>query len=181
MGLYSYEENRFLRKSIRIVTDIIVVVSIAWFIVYSFLNQTIVSGNSMSPSLEADEMCLVNRLSYDLGKPERYDIILFERNDTGKTNIKRIIGLPGETVRISGGIIYINGEALKDDRIGDVSLGGIAENGIELADDEYFVIGDNSNSSEDSRFSNIGNVNKSAIKGKLWLRIRPFSKFGGLK
>ena len=166
---------------IRTIVNIILVVSTAWFIVYSFLNQTIVSGNSMSPVLEANDMCLVNRLIYDLGGPERYDIILFERNDTGKPNIKRVVGLPGESVQISAGLIYIDGEPVKDDRIGVVALSGVANNAVELGPDEYFVIGDNADSSEDSRFSNIGNIKKSSIRGKIWFRIKPFNNFGIIK
>lgn len=181
MSIYKYDNNSTLRSVIRTIVNIILVICTAWFIVYSFLNQTIVSGNSMSPVLEANDMCLVNRLIYDLGKPGRYDIILFERNDTGKTNIKRVVGLPGESVQISAGLIYINGEPLKDERIGVIALSGLAGNSVELGDDEYFVIGDNSDSSEDSRFSNIGNVRKSAIRGKIWLRIKPFNKFGTIK
>lgn len=181
MGLYTYDDNSFLRLIIRILVYIAVVISAAWFLVFSFMNQAIVSGNSMSPVLEADDMCLINRLSYDLGSPGRYDVIVFDRTDTGKQNIKRIIGLPGETVQISGGRIYINGELLDNPYTSLISLPGIAENVVELAADEYFVIGDNADSSEDSRFANIGNVKKSAVKGKLWLIIRPISRFGKIK
>ncbi|MDO4488763.1 MAG: signal peptidase I [Eubacteriales bacterium] len=181
MGLYTYDDNLFIRKLIRMTVDVVVVISAAWFLVYSFLNQTIVTGNSMTPVLEASDMCLVNKITYDLGKPKRFDVILFERQDTGKTNVKRVIGLPGEDIRISGGIIYINGEALKDERLSEIQLSGLAENGIKLAKDEYFVIGDNANSSEDSRFSNIGNIKKSNIKGKVWLILKPFSRFGVIK
>jgi len=181
MGLYTYDNNSFLRLIIRILVYIAVVISAAWFLVYSFMNQAIVSGNSMSPVLEADDMCLINRLTYDLGSPGRYDVIVFERTDTGKQNIKRIVGLPGETVQISGGRICINGEQLDNPYTSQISLPGIAENVVELADDEYFVIGDNADSSEDSRFANIGNVKKSAVKGKLWLIIRPISRFGKIR
>jgi len=181
MGLYTYEDNSFLRMIIRIIVYIAVALSAAWFLVWSFMNQAIVSGNSMSPVLEADDMCLIDRLSYDLGSPKRYDIIVFERTDTGKQNIKRIVGLPGESVQISGGKIYINGELLDNPYTGFISLPGIAENAVELEDDEYFVIGDNADSSEDSRFTNIGNVKKSAVKGKLWLIIKPISRFGKIR
>lgn len=181
MGLYTYDDNSFMRMIIRILVYLAVLISAAWFLVWSFMNQAIVSGNSMSPVLEADDMCLIDRLSYDLGSPKRYDVIVFERSDTGKQNIKRIVGLPGESVQISGGKIYINGELLDNPYTGPISLPGIAENLVELEEDEYFVIGDNADSSEDSRFANIGNVNKSAVKGKLWLIIRPISRFGKIQ
>lgn len=178
MTAFKYDSNSIMRSVIRIIVNIILVISAAWFIVYAFLNQTIVSGNSMTPVLDAGDICLVNRLGYDLGKPERYDVILFERSDTGKTNIKRIVGLPGEAVQISAGLVYINGEPLMDERLGVIALAGLADNELELGKDEYFVIGDNSDSSEDSRFSNIGNIRRQSIKGKLWMRIKPYNKAG---
>ena len=126
-------------------------------------------------------MCLVDSLCYELSSPRRFDVILFERADTGKQNVKRIIGLPGEQVMISNGNIYINGEILENEYTSDISLPGIAENIVELSEDEYFVLGDNADSSEDSRFSNIGNVSRSSIKGKLWLIIKPLTKTGVIR
>lgn len=181
MGLYTYEDNSFLRMIIRVLVYIAVVICAAWFLVYSFMNQAIVSGNSMAPVLEADDMCLIDRLSYDLGSPDRFDVIVFERADTGKQNIKRIVGLPGETVQILNGSIYINNEPLENPYTDHISLPGIAENMVVLEKDEFFVIGDNADASEDSRFSNIGNVKKSDMKGKLWLIIRPFSRIGKIE
>ena len=178
MGLYTYDDNKLLRLLIRMLVYFIVIISTAWFTVYAFMGQTIINGQSMSPVLSAEDVCLVNRLKIDLLKPGRYDIVLFERADTGKLNVKRIIGLPGETVQIKEGRIYINGEELEDERLGNISLPGIAENIVELADDEYFVLGDNAESSEDSRFANIGNVKRETIKGKIWFRIKPAGKIG---
>lgn len=176
MGLYTYDDNSLMRTIIRILVYVAVAISAAWFVVYAFMNQVIVSGNSMSPVLEAEDMCLVNRLAYDLGQPKRFDIVVFERSDTGKQNIKRIIGLPGEILQIRDGTVYINDEPLDNPYTSTISLAGIAENSVELAEDEYFVIGDNADSSEDSRFSNIGNVPGTSIKGKLWMIIKPFSR-----
>jgi len=181
MGLYTYDEHSFLRTIIRVLVYVAVVISAAWFIVYSFMNQVIVSGNSMTPVLEADDMCLVNRLAYDLGNPKRFDVIVFERIDTGKQNIKRIVGLPGETVQIISGRIYINNTLLDNPYTDNISLPGIAENSVVLEENEYFVIGDNADASEDSRFSNIGNVKKEDMKGKLWLIIKPVSRFGKIE
>lgn len=178
MGLYTYENNAVMRFIMRVFVYIAVVISAAWFFVYSFMNQAIVTGNSMSPVLEAEDMCLINKLSYDLGNPKRFDVIAFNRQDTGKQNIKRIVALPGETVQILDGTVFVNGEELKNEFTSLISLPGIADNTVELSEDEYFVIGDNADSSEDSRFANIGNVKRSAIIGKLWLIIKPFKRFG---
>lgn len=178
MGLYTYENNALMRTIIRLFVYLAVVISAAWFFVYAFMNQAIVTGNSMSPVLEAEDMCLVNKLSYDIGNPKRFDIVVFNRQDTGKQNIKRIIAMPGETIQILDGSIFINGEELQNPYTSYISLPGIADNTIELSEDEYFVIGDNADSSEDSRFANIGNVKRNAISGKLWLIIKPFKRFG---
>ena len=91
--------------------------------------------------------------------------------------MKRVIGLPGETVQIIGGRIYIDGAALESEEgLGEVSLAGRADSPILLGEDEYFLLGDNRDSSEDSRFANVGNVKKEQIQGKVWMRILPILK-----
>lgn len=181
MEAFKNEEESLLRRAVNWVTDIIVVIALGCFTVYAFGVQVTVSGNSMSPLLNADDVVLVNQLSYDLGKPDRFDVVVFRRED-GKANIKRIIGLPGETVQIRGGQVYINGEVLPDEReLGTVSLAGLAENPITLGEDEYFLLGDNRNSSEDSRFSNVGNVKEDQILGKVWFRIFPAINMGSIR
>ena len=181
MEAFKNEEESLLRRAVNWVTDIIVVIALGCFPGYAFGVQVTVSGNSMSPLLNADDVVLVNHLSYDLGKPDRFDVVVFRRED-GKANIKRIIGLPGETVQIRGGQVYINGEVLPDEReLGTVSLAGLAENPITLGEDEYFLLGDNQNSSEDSRFSNVGNVKEDQILGKVWFRIFPAINMGSIR
>ena len=118
-----------------------------------------------------------SRLSYDLGSPKRFDVVVFEREDK-KPNVKRVIGLPGETVQIKNGQIYIDDKPLEADKgLGQVSLAGLAENPVVLDEDEYFLLGDNRDSSEDSRFVKIGNVKRRQIRGKVWLRLIPFIDF----
>lgn len=173
------EEDSLLRRVVSWVTDIIVVIALGCFTVYAFGNQVMVSGNSMSPLLNSQDVVLVNRISYDLGKPDRFDVVVFQRED-GKANIKRIIGLPGERVQIQNGDIYINGQVLEHQQ-GEITLAGIAENPITLGSDEYFLLGDNQNSSEDSRFSNVGNVKEDQILGKVWFRIFPAIRMGLVK
>jgi signal peptidase I len=103
------------------------------------------------------------------------DIVLFQRADKSY-NMKRIVGLPGETVIIQNGRIYINGELLETTKISPIALPGLAKNPVELGKDEYFLIGDNTDSSEDSRFQNIGNVHFSQIRGRVWFRLLPLRK-----
>ena len=178
MGLYTYEDNSVLRNVVHWMVDVIVIIALAWFLVYGFLGQTIISGHSMAPGLEAEDLCLINRIAYDVGSPKRYDVVVFEREDTKQQNVKRVIGLPGDTVQIVSGSVYVNNRKLEDAHIGTVSLPGIAENPVELQQDEYFLLGDNADSSEDSRFPNIGNVRREKIKGKVWFRLRPLSSLG---
>lgn len=173
MDFYQGKETNLLRRTIRWIVDITVVLSLAWFCLFAFGTQIKVTGQSMAPLLLPDEVVLVNRLLYDYKKPDRLDVVVFKREDQ-KTNVKRIIGLPGETIQIINGSIYINGERLiAEDGLDQVSLGGLAEKPVELEKDEYFLLGDNRDSSEDSRFANVGNVNKDQIIGKVWLRVFP--------
>lgn len=176
MEYYINEETAWLRRIVRWIVNVVLAVALAWFLVYSFGGQVRVSGNSMQPLLDADDVVLVNRLRYDLSRPARFDVVVFEREDH-KKNVKRVIGLPGETVQIKGGLVYIDNQLLTArDGLDQVSLAGMAENPIRLGEDEYFLLGDNRDSSEDSRFANIGSVKKKQIQGKVWLRILPLLK-----
>ncbi len=127
MEFYVNEDTWWLRRSVRWVVNVVLVIACAWFLVYGFCAQVPVSGNSMQPALDADDVVLVNRLAYDLGEPQRFDIVVFEREDQ-KKNVKRIIGLPGETVQIKGGFVFIDGELLNaEQNLEQVSLAGRAD------------------------------------------------------
>lgn len=144
---------------------------LACVIVFSFGMKISMIGVSMTPSLYNGQEVLINRFAYKLFSPKRGDIIAFLPN--GNTNshyyLKRVIGLPGEKVQIIGGYVYIDGELLEEDESYDkIADAGIAETEIRLGTDEYFVLGDNRNMSEDSRSGNIGPVNRDNITGKAW-------------
>lgn len=172
------EDKNRIRPVVGWIVDIAVVISIAWFAVFAMGTQIRVSGQSMEPVLSQNEKVLMNRLSYRVMRPKRYDIVVFEK-ETENYNIKRVIGLPGETVQIKDGFIYINNEKLDTlNDLGEAALAGLAEYPIILDKNEYFLLGDNRSGSEDSRFANVGNVKSRQIKGKVWLRIQPFSRFG---
>jgi signal peptidase I len=117
----------------------------------------------------------VDEFFYQFKKPKRYDVVLFQKKDKSN-NIKRIIGLPGETVIIQNGRVYINGTLLETDKLSPIVLEGVAKNPVELGENEYFLLGDNTDSSEDSRFQNMGNIQESQIVGRVWFRIFPFRK-----
>ena len=109
---------------------------------------------------------------------------MFKTNvtDDAALHIRRVIGLPGESVLIKDGKIYINGELYEETGdYPDISNPGLAETSISLESGEYFVLGDNRNNSEDSRYSDIGNIKKNYIVGKLWFTVSPRSKMGFMK
>lgn len=154
------------------------------FLFITFVMQrTEVSGSSMNPTLWDKDSLLIEKVSYRFGDVNRYDIIVFPyRYGNEEYFIKRVIGLPGETVRIDGdGNIYINDVILDENYGAEVIVDpGIAYTGITLGDDEYFVMGDNRNHSMDSRDPSVGNIKKSDILGRAFVRIYPFDSFGGI-
>lgn len=173
MEFYQNDEPNLIRRVCCWAVDIAVALAFAWFCLYCFGTQIPVSGQSMTPLLEPGDVVLMNRLAYDLGRPDRMDVVVFEREDK-KTNVKRVVGIPGDVIQIRDGYLYVNGEPLdEDDELGKVALAGLAEIPVELGEDEYFLLGDNRDCSEDSRFANIGNVKREQILGKVWLRCFP--------
>lgn len=182
----------------RLVTNLIIFVfciGIAYFFadfVTSYVaHQTTVEGESMEPTLSDGDNVIIQRLSYYFKEPSRYDVVVFpvgnasyDETSNKKTYfIKRVIGLPGETVQIIDGSVYINGDQLKDDKyaLSDILEAGVAANPLVLGEDQYFVMGDNRNMSSDSRNSYVGLVNRNDIVGEAWMCIWPFSHFGSLK
>ena len=163
----------------------ILIVGVLAFLLLGYVAQrTLVDGTSMNPTLQHKDSVLVEKLSYRFGEPKRYDIVVFRYLHQDNTYyIKRIIGLPGETVQIIDGYVYINGERLKDEVYGnDVMISaGTAAEPIVLGQYEYFVLGDNRNGSSDSRADSVGNVTKSQIVGKAFVRIWPLTEIGFLK
>ncbi len=163
----------------------ILVVLAATYLIITFVGQrTQVKGSSMEPTLSDNDNLIVDKLSYRFKDPQRFDIIVFPfQYEENTFYIKRIIGLPGETVQIDErGTIFINGEELKENYGREVMVSpGRASEPITLGADEYFVLGDNRNNSSDSRDPSVGNIHKDKIIGKAWVRIWPFSKFGVLR
>lgn len=176
--------KHFLKSILNFSIYILVVLVLTLLVVRYVGQRTVVMGHSMEPTLSDQDNLLVDKLSYRLHDPKRFDVVVFPYQYADKTYfIKRIIGLPGETVRIDDtGSIYINDgllmEAYGKEVIEDP---GLARDGIILGADEYFVLGDNRNDSSDSRFVSVGNIKGSQIIGKAFLRIYPFSAFGRIR
>lgn len=164
--------------------QIALTILIAFVCVWYFGQRVSVVGDSMKPVLENGDIVLANRIVYNASKPKRGDVIIFKPkgNENSHYYIKRIIALPGESVEIVENSVYINGEKLQEDyetsKIDDV---GIVNEKIKLGSDEYFVLGDDRQNSEDSRNANVGNVKYSYIYGKAWFVISPKTHFGFVK
>ncbi len=161
--------------------QIIGVIALAFILVEYAVERTTMPGDSMMPTLNNEDAIIVDKLSYLFGEPERYDIIVF--NLTGKEHsfysLKRVIGLPGEKIQIKSGYVYIDDVMLDEPmEIDPILIPGLAEEPMVLDEDEYFVLGDNRNMSEDSRFANIGNIVKSDIVGRAWIRTNDFNFVG---
>ena len=163
---------------------LLVVLCAAYLIITYVGQRTQVSGSSMETTLSDGDNLLVDKITYRFSDPKRFDIIVFPfQYDADTYYIKRIIGMPGETVQIDyDGNIYIDGEILEESYGREVIQNpGRAAEPITLGEDEYFVMGDNRNNSSDSCDPSVGNIHRKDIIGRAWVRIWPFSKFGVLK
>lgn len=177
------KEYSLKREIISTVLYLLAVVALTFLFVQFVGQRTHVNGDSMNATLEDGDNLIVDKISYRFTDPERFDIIVFPYQYQEKTYyIKRIIGMPGETVQVKDGMIYIDGEVLEENYGKEVmQYAGIASDPITLGEDEYFVLGDNRNNSSDSRDPSVGNIKEDQIIGKAFIRIWPLNKFGILK
>lgn len=169
---------------------ILAILALSLFVTKYIGQRAVVDGTSMEPTLQDRDNLLLDKVTYRFSKPQRYDIVIFPGNinENGQKQmyIKRVIGLPGETVEIKDGSVYINGEVLKTDTYAKEKYteGDTEFSKITLKDNEYYVLGDNRANSEDSRYIGpvvlkrrlIGSPDLYEIVGKIQMRIFPFSK-----
>ncbi len=173
--------NKKMKELIDNLLYLLGIVCVALLIITFVGQRTNVDGSSMEPMLTDGDNLIVDKLTYRFRDPERFDVIIFPvEQDHNKKYIKRIIGLPGETVQIDKeGNIYINGEILEEnygrETINPDTIGRAAEP-VVLGENEYFVLGDNRNHSSDSRRESVGNVSRDDIIGRAWARIWPLNK-----
>ena len=158
-------------RILEVMTQIAVVAVFALFIAKFLFFSTENSSKSMEPTIPSGSIVFSNRLAYVFKGPSRFDVVAFSRSEkSGDILLRRVIGLPGETVRIYRGTIYINDEVLDvSDYCSEITSDGLAEAGFRLAEGEYFVLGDTPANSEDSRMSTVGAVPAGRIVGKAWM------------
>lgn len=181
----STKNKSWFRQLIETILYFAVILTVV-LLVQRFIVQPVeVNGSSMEVTLSDGDHLLLEKVTYAFSEPKRFDVIVFQPYDYDSElyYIKRIIGLPGETVKIEDNCIYIDG-VLLDETYGKENVirdPGIASEGITLGADEYFVLGDNRNNSKDSRDSGVGNVTRDSILGRAWCRIWPLHDFGVIK
>lgn len=168
-----------IREYFQWVFPAMISVFLAFLVVQIFGNVMLVEGDSMAPTYKKGDFVLVSKLSYRFKKPERNDIVVFDANllDTSRLHsnahytLSRIVGLPGETIQIQDEALYIDDEKFDSPYIKESILqSGLELKPVKLGENEYFVLGDNCNFSQDSRFANIGNIKQDAMLGKVLTR-----------
>ncbi|MCD8332829.1 MAG: signal peptidase I [Clostridiales bacterium] len=162
---------------------IAIVLFIAFVLVFCMGMRVTVAGSSMESTLSDGENVFVNRIIYSFSNPKSGDVVVFLPNGNEKSQyyIKRVVAVPGDTVQITDGVLYVNGEIYDDEDTEAIKNAGLAGEEITVGEDEYFVLGDNQNNSEDSRYANIGNVKEEYIVGKAWFYYSSFLDFGRVK
>lgn len=178
------KEKSVLHETISFIIYIGIVFLLTYLVIHYVGQRTQVSGSSMEATLSDGDNLIVDKISYRFHDPERFDIVVFPyKYEKNTYYIKRIIGLPGETVQIDeAGTIYIDGAELKESYGREVILNpGEAEEPIKLGEDAYFVLGDNRNASSDSRDPSVGKILGEDIVGRAWVRIYPFNKMGFIR
>ncbi len=178
------DKSDMVKETLSFILYIAIVFLVTYLVIHYVGQRTQVSGTSMEYTLSDGDNLIVDKISYRFHDPERFDIIVFPfqyKEDT--YYIKRIIGLPGETVQIDDeGNIYIDGEVLEESYGREIILDpGEAASPIELGEGEYFVLGDNRNASSDSRDPSVGKIRREDIIGRAWLRLYPFDRIGFIK
>lgn len=177
-------ESSILRELGGWILYILIIIGLTYLIITFVGQRTRVSGSSMETTLHNGDNLIVDKLSYRFRDPKRYDIIVFPyKYEENTYYIKRIIGMPGETLQIKDGYVYINGEQLTSDIYGNELIEDpqTAEDPVTLGEDEYFVMGDNRNHSMDSRDPSVGVLKKSDLMGRAWVRIYPFNNVGVIR
>ena len=177
-------ESSILRELGGWILYILIIIGLTYLIITFVGQRTRVSGSSMETTLHNGDNLIVDKLSYRFRDPKRYDIIVFPyKYEENTYYIKRIIGMPGETLQIKDGYVYIDGEQLTSDIYGNELIEDpqTAEDPVTLGEDEYFVMGDNRNHSMDSRDPSVGVLKKSDLMGRAWVRIYPFNNVGVIR
>ncbi len=171
-----YEEGFSLFQILNWLMNIVCVMAGTLFLLMMLGSTMEMTGKSMLPTLQEGDRLLVNKMIYQLISPGRMDVVVIEKD--GRGLVKRIVGLPGDTISMENGEIYVNGSKLELSVEYSSSNAGLTMEPILLLSNEYFVLGDNADYSEDSRFSYFGTVSREELVGKVWFRFQSLQDWG---
>ncbi len=174
-------ENEKVKKIFSWVFSMALTIALAALTAVFLCQSVMMQESSMEPTISVGDKFLVNKIIYKIQEPKRGDIIVFKTNasEDAALHIRRVIGVPGDTVQIKEGRIWVNGKIYNEGLdLPKMTNAGLAENAISLQSEEYFVLGDNRNNSEDSRYGDIGLVEEKFITGKIWFKISPVKEIG---
>lgn len=177
-------ENEKVKKVLSWIFSLTLAIGIGAIVAILMCQSVTMQESSMEPTISVGDRFFVNRIVYKLSEPERGDIIVFRTNASNEAalHIRRVIGVPGDTVHIVDGKIILNGKTYSEGMdFPKIINAGLAKEPISLENGEYFVLGDNRNNSEDSRYGDIGLVKEKYITGKIWFKIYPVKEIGLLE
>ena len=170
------------RSILRLLATVLIAVVFAFVLITYVGERTKVSGHSMEPHLHDHDQVLLDKLTYRLRNPKRYEIIVFPGPEGGdQFFVKRVIALPGETVKIAKGKVYVNNKEVKDYSKDHTTDPCELKKELHLGTYEYFVLGDNRDNSNDSRYKEVGPVKKSKIIGRIIFRFYPWKSAGVIR
>ena len=170
-----WKSSRTFREIVTWVFEILAAIAIAALFTAAFCYSVPVQDSSMAPTLMTGDRILINRLSGRIGKVSRGDLVAYQLNNSldSAVHVKRVIGLPGDKIQIRDGLVVINDETyIEDSDYPSMINAGLAAEPVTLGQNEYFLLGDNRNDSQDSRFADVGNLSKSELIGEVWFRFR---------
>lgn len=177
-------ENDFKKDNLNEIKEwvqaIIVAVVLALLIRAFLFEIILVVGESMIPTLNDRDRVFVNKIGYLIGQPQHGDLVIFKTPEDNKTSyVKRLIGLPGDRIRVDGGIVYVNDEPLAEPYIAEPPYNDFAE--VIVPENSFFALGDNRNYSKDSRDNNVGFIPMDNLVGKAICRIWPLDSLSSIK